>query len=135
MKQRVIVVGLVNKGNDFLFIKQNKKDGAYPGMLHIPGGGLEPGEDFEDGVRRELREETGIELKNIRQANFDYDIFPSYKGEPHQLIFLQYTAEYASGEPSPSSDAKEIVWVSKEALSDANLNPASIKLLKALSLL
>ena len=116
MKQRIVVCCLVHRGNDYLFIKQDKSNGAYPNTYHIPGGGLDLGEDLEKGVRREVFEETNINLKNVKKAHFDYDLLDYYKGSPHQLIYLYYTAEYGSGEPTPKSDAKEIIWVNKKEL-------------------
>ncbi len=135
MKQRIIVAALVNRGDDYLFIRQNKVGGAYPGTLHIPGGGLEAGEAPEEAIRRELREETGMEIKNLRAVNFDHDLFDSYKGAPHQLVFLQFTAEYDRGKVTAGSDAEEVIWVPRDRLNEQPLNPATIRFLKALELL
>ena len=129
MKQRVIVAALVNDGDKYLFLKQNKTDGAYPDMLVIPGGGLELGENPDDAMRRELLEETNITVKNLKPFNFDTAI-RDYKGDVYQLIFLQYTAEYGDGEPKAGSDAKELVWVDKKDLENQPINEAAMKLLK-----
>ena len=131
MKQRVIVTCLIKRKDEYLFIKQNKPNGAYPNCYHLPGGGVNFGEDLDQAIHREIKEETNIEVKNLKHFNFDYDNLDNYKGEPHQLIFLQYTAEYASSNPKPGDDAKEIIWIKKSELAQqANLNPATLKFLK-----
>jgi 8-oxo-dGTP diphosphatase len=131
---RVIVSGLVRRDDDYLFIRQEKAGGAYPGTLHIPGGGLEPGETPDEGVVREVREEVGIEVSSVAIADFDWDVVP-YKGTPTLLVFLRFTAEYASGTPAASSDAAEIVWVPKGDLGAQPHNPPSVRLLTRLGLL
>lgn len=52
----------------FFIIRENqivviKKPMYPPGAYRAPSGGISPGERFEDGVRREAREETGLEIK------------------------------------------------------------------------
>ena len=133
MKRRIIVSALISCGDDCLFIKQDKAGGAYPGALHIPGGGLEDGEHPLDGVVREVKEETGVDMYNIKPFDFADD-FVDYKGEKTQLIFLRYTAETHSHNATALSDAKEIVWVPKNKLLDFPHNPATIDLLKKLKL-
>jgi nucleoside triphosphatase len=130
MKQRVIVTCLIKKSNEYLFIKQNKPGGAYPDCYHLPGGGVDAGEDLNNAMRREIKEEANIEVKNLKRFQFDYDNLDNYKGEPYQLIFLQYIADYASGNPKPGDDAKEIIWVKKDELNQAPLNPATLKFLQ-----
>mgnify|MGYP005762199569 CR=1 FL=1 len=134
MKRRVIVSALISCEDDYLFIKQEKKGGAYQGMLHIPGGGLEDGEHPLDGVIREVKEETGLDIYNIKPFDFADD-FVEYKGEQTQFIFLRYTAESVTHEAVASSDAKEIIWVHKDRLLDYPQNPATIDLLKKLALI
>lgn len=131
---RVIVSALVKRDERYLFIKQNKPGGAYPGTLHIPGGGLEVGEEPDEAVRREVREETGLEVKNLRRHDFDHDIVP-YKGQTAQFIFLRYVCDWSSGEARAGSDAAEIVWLSPSELRSAPHNPPSQRLLHGLGLL
>lgn len=60
MKKRIIVSALIKCNDKYLFIKQDKKDGAYQDCLQIVGGGLEDNETLEEDIKREVMEETEI---------------------------------------------------------------------------
>ncbi len=51
---------ITNPENKILFIQLKK--GPFEGRLSLPGGGIEPGELSQEAVKRELLEETGINL-------------------------------------------------------------------------
>jgi len=61
----------------------------------LPGGHLEFGEGIEDGARREVKEESDIEIKNIRFGPYTNDVF---KKENKHYVTLFVVAEYDSGE-------------------------------------
>ena len=61
-------------------------------------GFLEAGESIEDAIHREVFEEVGIRVRNLQY--FGNQSWPF----PHSLM-LAFTAEYASGEITPCSDA------------------------------
>ena len=134
MKQRVIVSALIKKDDKYLFIKQNKEGGASPSTLHIPGGGLDAGEDLIEAIKREIKEETDLEITDVKPFDFDSDVL-DYKGEPTQLIFLRFLANYQSGDARPGDDAKEIIWLDREAIKQYKHNEPSIRLLKKLELI
>ena len=85
------VIVAVNKG-DKLLLAHNTR---FPGDRHsIIAGFVESGESAEDTIRREIMEEVGIKVKNIRY--FGSQCWPF----PHSFM-LGFTAEYESGEIRP----------------------------------
>jgi mutator protein MutT len=134
MVQKIAVIALIERDGSYLFITQDKPGGAYPGTLHTPGGRLEIGEDPLEAIRREVLEETGIEIEDVHQVDFDSDTMV-YKGEETQWIYLRYSAKYASGTPKAADDAKELRWIPKSALAAQHHNPATLRLLTKLELM
>ena len=73
----------------------------FPGAMYsVLAGFVEPGESLEECVRREVREEAGVELNNIRYFGSQPWPFPN-------SLMVGFTAEYAGGEIT--IDGKEIV--------------------------
>ncbi|MCJ7596255.1 MAG: NAD(+) diphosphatase [Desulfobacterales bacterium] len=69
-------------------------------MYSVLAGFVEPGESLEECVRREVREEVGVEVKNIRYFGSQPWLFPN-------SLMVAFTADYAGGEISV--DKAEIV--------------------------
>ncbi len=134
MNRRIIVSALIKCKDKYLFIKQNKEGGAYQDCLHIVDGGLEDNEALEEAIKREVMEEVHIELDEVTPFDFDSDI-TMYKGKMTQLIFLRYTAEIKNFTGYPDSDAKEIIWLSKEEILNYKHNEPSMRFLKKLGLI
>jgi NAD+ diphosphatase len=83
-----------------------------PGMFSVLAGFVEPGETLEECVVREVREETGIEVKNLRY--FASQPWPF----PHSLM-VAFTAEHASGEiVVDPSEIVEADWFYADKLPD-----------------
>lgn len=45
-----------------LIVKRSEHETSFPGIFEIPGGHIELGEGFEEGLRREVKEETGLDV-------------------------------------------------------------------------
>lgn len=84
------------------------------GRYDVPGGFLEPGEHPIDGLRREAREELGVEIDSVQgpvmMATHRYGENGDY------VLALGFTAHIAEGEPSPADDAASLAWVSPQEL-------------------
>jgi ADP-ribose pyrophosphatase YjhB (NUDIX family) len=91
------------------------------GKWDVPGGFLEEGEDPVEGLRRELREEAGIE---IELGDF-VGVFADTYGDPPDVRYvlnLVWEARIAEGEPVPNDDVSELRWFPKDAM------PADVEL-------
>ena len=90
----------------------------YKGMWDVPGGFLEEGEHPVDGLRRELREETGLE---IEPGEFFGVWMDRYGGDSTALATLNlvWTARVLGGEPVPADDVSELRWFAVDELPSA----------------
>jgi 8-oxo-dGTP diphosphatase len=110
------------------------------GEWSIPGGLLEVGETLEQGVVRELAEETGLEVSVVELIEVFERIFPAppaADGTPgdaskpqYHFVILDYLCETRGGSLSAGSDAQEFAWAREEELVKFNLTVAVTRVLK-----
>ena len=98
---------LVHRGG--LLLLQNRVKEDWKGLA-LPGGHVEPGESIVESVIREMREETGLEIKNPRLCGIKQ--FPIDGGR--YLVFLFETEEF-EGELR-SSEEGQMVWIQRDEL-------------------
>ncbi len=87
----------------------------FAGRWDIPGGFLEEGEHPLDGMRRELREETGLDVEPIAFFGVWMD---RYGGDStaQATLNLYWTARVVAGEPEPADDVTELRWFAPDEL-------------------
>jgi len=79
-----------------LFVAQ--QSGPFGGNWLLPGGGVEPGESALDAVVREIREETGLTLRNPRFTGL-YELRGSWAQGDYHLMMLAFRGEAAGAIP------------------------------------
>jgi len=108
------------------------------GEWSIPGGTLELGESLEEGVARELREETGIEVRVLELIEVFDRVYlgddasdAEMKRRPRfHFVIADYLCERISGEPRAGSDVTDVAFASEEELAQFHLTEIATRVLK-----
>ncbi|WP_019500967.1 8-oxo-dGTP diphosphatase MutT [Pseudanabaena sp. PCC 6802] len=127
-KYRQIGVAIVwNQERDRILIDRRLPKGRFASYWEFPGGKVEAGEDIAACIRREIREELGIEIfveDYLIAINHDYD-------EDLSVALIVHNCLHISGEPQPLECA-EVRWVTLEELDRFQLPPANYEIVQAL---
>ena len=87
------------------------------GYWSLPGGVLEAGERLEEGVRREVLEETGLTVKPLRVVEIFERIIRDAKGRAeYHYVLIDYVCRVERGELKPQDDVSRAEWVSRDDL-------------------
>ena len=94
------------------------------GLWSLPGGALELGESLHQGVRREVLEETGLEVRVLEFAEAFERIMTDDNGAvEYHYVLLDYLCEPVGGVLAAGDDAAEAAWVNRADLSERPLTP------------
>lgn len=105
---------VVNEKKEILLINNPKRGWEYP------GGMVEPGESLQEALKREIREETGVEVEIIGFVGI-------CKNVQRDIVNIDFICKYTEGELKTSEESIEVEWVTiQEALSRV-MNPLTKK--------
>lgn len=130
------VGGVVIENGRALLIKR----GSEPllGQWSIPGGTLEIGETLQEGVARELLEETGLEVEVQDMIEVFDRIFtehgPKDPGDParpkYHYVIVDYLCERRSGDAKAGSDVTDIAYAAEDELERFHLTSTAERVLR-----
>lgn len=104
---------LVTRNGRVLLVKRGIQ--PYLGYWDIPGGFLEEDEHPEPGAVREVREETGLEVRLTELFGFYMDRY-SYDDTGAHCLNIYFMAEIVGGQEQPADDAAELAWFTPDEL-------------------
>lgn len=103
---------LIKSNNKLLLGIRNKEPNK--GLIITPGGGVELFENMIDTVKREIMEETGLKITNIKQLK-TYEIIN--KPDEHRII-IYWSADYDKNSIHSASDLTNAKFYSKEEIQE-----------------
>ncbi len=124
--------------------KHPHKGGVYTNYWHIPGGGVNNGEDYLDALVREIREETGLSvpkksmklIDNTGKGKSEKTLKDTNETVMCEMSFWVYEIQLDSQANEThiqlNDDLVEFAWVKLCELKNYKLTPPSVKLFKKL---
>ena len=106
----------IKKGSEILILTDPSEG------LDFPGGKIQEGEEnLEESLRREVREETGLEIKVGEPFTTSISVFrPNHRFAGKKVILIAYKCEYVSGDVKLSPEHSDYTWVTKDNYSKAD---------------
>ena len=121
LKHSVSVSGVVVNEHDQVLAIQRDDNGRW----EAPGGVLELNETFEEGVRREVKEETGLDVTVGTLTGV-------YKNMTRGIVALVFRCTIQRGQPQPTAEATAVRWLSKDEVADMMAPAYAVRVLDAL---
>lgn len=116
---------LRNKAGEYLFVRRAKEPAR--GTLDLAGGFVDPMESVEEAVRREIKEETGLQVEHLQYLTSRPNIYP-YSGIEVYTSDLFFLVDCDSFEGATASDdAAELVITTLEDLRSEDFGLQSIR--------
>lgn len=101
---------IINKEGKILALRRTSTALSNPDKWDLPGGDLDFGEDVLCGIIREIKEETGLEIKKLKLFNVESHI--DKKGE--FWVTIAYKAKTKNNNLKLSSEHNDFKWVTKK---------------------
>ena len=108
---------VTNDEGKILLVKSPWRGWEYPGGL------IEPGETFQNCLKREVREEAGVEIEILGFVGI-------CKNVERDIVNIDFTARYVSGQLTPSDESTEVIWATAEEAFDLITFPLTRKRLQ-----
>lgn len=118
--------GVLRKGDEVLLTRSRFGDRTF---INFPGGGVDIGEGPGEGLLREFREETGLEVRPARLLHASEKAHLSTQS-PIQIVSLYWLVERVSGElraAGNGDDVLELFWRPLSALPLSEMFPADLE--------
>ena len=114
---------IFNPQGKLFLMKSHKWGGKYV----IPGGHIELGETAIDALKREVKEETGLDIFDIEYIGMQEFIFDPEFWKKRHFIFLDYACKTNSTEVTLNSEGQEFGWFSLEELVCLSVDQYSLR--------
>ncbi|RLE48819.1 MAG: NUDIX hydrolase [Candidatus Methanomethylicota archaeon] len=131
--QPIVGVGAVIIDNEKRILLVRRAAPPGRGLWAIPGGIVKLGEKLKEAVKREVKEETGLEVEvGDLEDVFEVIIRDEAGKIKYHYVIVDYQARVSGGKLRASTDALEVKWFSAEEIKKVRTTKATGKLLEKL---
>jgi 8-oxo-dGTP diphosphatase len=121
------VGGVVLQGNRVLLIQRGRE--PLKGAWTIPGGMVELGESLAEGVRREVWEETGLDVEPLEVIGVFDRIQRNGSRVQYHYVIVDYVCRRIGGRLKSGSDVLDARWVKREDLLLYRVTPKAVSVI------
>jgi len=119
--QPIVGVGAIIIHNGKILLEKRKNDPGK-GKWSVPGGLVELGENIEETVLREVKEETNLEVENPQHVDVVTHISLDKNGKiKYHFVIIDYLVKLKRGTLKAASDAEKLQWVPFDKVEKYNL--------------
>jgi 8-oxo-dGTP diphosphatase len=123
------VGALIFEGAKILLVERAKE--PLKGYWSLPGGILETGEKLDAAIRREVLEETGLEVEPLSIFEIFERIMPDAGGRPeYHYVLIDYLCRPTGGRLQAASDVSQAVWVAEQNLGQYRLTDGTLAVIE-----
>lgn len=129
-KRPILGVGAIILQRDRVLLVER---GGAPlaGYWSLPGGVLEVGETLEEGVRREVLEETGLLVRPAGVVQiFERIMLDAQRLPEYHYVLVDYFCRVAGGTLAAASDARRAVWVPRRRLAQYTITEGTLPVIE-----
>jgi mutator protein MutT len=114
---------IFNSEGKILIQKRSPNEEVFPNLWGIPGGTVEMSDkSVVDALKREVKEEVGVEIDNI--SLYGENLVAK---EMYGVFYLVYVSRYMSGEPKALDGTSEVLWVEENQIDNYEFTPTTKK--------
>jgi 8-oxo-dGTP diphosphatase len=123
------VGALIFEDRNILLVERGKE--PLKGYWSIPGGIVETGEKLIEATRREVMEETGLDVEPYSMFEIFERLIPDAEGKPeYHYVLIDYLCRRIGGEPVAASDVSRVEWVAEQNLGEYRLTEGTLDVIE-----